>query len=142
MDTKELGNLGERIACEYLVKKGYKILGKNYRINLGEIDIIAKKKWSFKKALQNKNNKTIHFVEVKTSQSFQHNRAGRAEEFSPEQRADYKKQRKLIQLSRIWLEKNKIPQNFPWQIDIIGILIDETARKAKVHYFQNAVKDY
>ena len=30
MDTKELGNTGERIACEYLVKKGFKILGKNY----------------------------------------------------------------------------------------------------------------
>ena len=41
MTTKELGALGERIACEYLVKKGFKILGKNYSIKFGEIDIIA-----------------------------------------------------------------------------------------------------
>ena len=87
MDTKELGNFGEKLACEYLVKKGYKILGKNYRISFGEIDIIAKKKLALlnkifqilnfaseqnlfnrvKKLLKLfSNDKTIHFVEVKS----------------------------------------------------------------------------
>lgn len=135
MENKELGNLGERISCEYLVKRGYKILGRNYRINFGEIDIIAKRKWSFKKALQNNNDRTIHFVEVKTLKGQE------AQNFNPEEHVDWKKQRKLIQLGRIWLEKNKIPQNFPWQIDVIGILIDENTRKARVHYFQNAVEE-
>ena len=45
MSTKGLGDLGEKLACEYLVKNGYKILGRNYRITFGEIDIIAKKKF-------------------------------------------------------------------------------------------------
>ena len=45
MDTKELGNLGEDLACEYLVNNGYAILGRNYRISFGEIDIVAKKGW-------------------------------------------------------------------------------------------------
>lgn len=109
MHTKELGDLGERIACEYLVKKGYKILCRNYRINLGEIDIVAQKKWRFKKALQNKNDKTIHFIEVKAL-ALRQTQGG---SFFPEERADYKKQRKLIRLSQIWLEKNKKPQDFP-----------------------------
>ena len=168
MDTKELGNLspanfeessgkqnikgknasklvgdkGERIACEYLVKKGYKILCKNYRISLGEIDIIAQKKWSIKNVLQRKNDKTIHFVEVKTSQDFHHERAERAEGFFPEQRVDWKKRNKYKRLVEIWLSKNKFPQNYPCQVDIIAILIDQTSRKARVHYFQNVVKDY
>ena len=43
MDKKTRGNLGERLAREYLEKKGYTILAKNYKIYGGEIDIIAQK---------------------------------------------------------------------------------------------------
>lgn len=46
--------LGENAACEYLVKKGYKILERNFRKGYGEIDIIAL------------HNRTLVFVEVKT----------------------------------------------------------------------------
>jgi len=38
----ELGQLGENLACEYLVKKGYKIIGRNFRQKWGELDIISK----------------------------------------------------------------------------------------------------
>jgi len=129
MNTKELGDLGERIACEYLVKKGFNILGKNYRISFGEIDIIAKRKWRLFK-----NDKTVHFVEVKTI-------IGNNDGFFPEEKVDYKKRRKLMQMSRIWLEKNKFPQNYPHQIDVIGILIDQNYKKAKLRYFPNVVED-
>ncbi|MDD2190353.1 MAG: YraN family protein [Eubacteriales bacterium] len=36
-----LGCLGERMAERYLIKKGYRILKKNFRCMMGEIDIIA-----------------------------------------------------------------------------------------------------
>jgi len=129
MNTKELGNLGERLACEYLVKKGFNILGKNHRISFGEIDIIAQKTWKLFK-----NDKTIHFVEVKTI-------IGDGTEFFPEERVDYKKQRKLKNLAQIWLEKNKFGQDTPYQVDIIGVLINEATRNARLHYFGNAVED-
>lgn len=121
MGTRELGELGEKLACEYLVKKGFKILGKNYSIKFGEIDIIAKSKG------------VIHFVEVKTIAA--------ADGFFPESHVDYKKQRKLRQMAQIWLNKNKYPQDIPYQIDIIGVLVDYTTRNAKLHYFPNAVGD-
>ena len=130
MTTKELGALGERIACEYLVKKGFKILGKNYSIKFGEIDIIARKKISFFAC----DDETIHFVEVKTIISSD-------DSFFPEEKVNYKKQRKLRQLAQIWLEKNKLPQNTPYQIDVIGILMNEKTRNAKLHYFGNVVED-
>ena len=41
MDTKLLGRWGEQQAAEYLKKKGYEIVGLNYRCRHGEIDIIA-----------------------------------------------------------------------------------------------------
>lgn len=122
MDTKELGNLGERIACEYLVKKGFKILGKNYRITFGEIDIIA----------QYKN--ILHFVEVKAI-------AGSGNGFYPEEHVNYKKQRKLQQMAQIYLEKNNYKQDTAYQIDIIGITANQETRNAKLHYFPNAVSE-
>jgi putative endonuclease len=56
---QKTGEKGEAIAERHLKKKGYKILERNYRTKLGEIDIIAKDK------------KTIVFVEVKTRRSWQ-----------------------------------------------------------------------
>lgn len=56
---QQFGEKGESIAERHLKKRGYKILEKNYRTKVGEIDIIAKEK------------NTIVFVEVKTRRSWQ-----------------------------------------------------------------------
>lgn len=52
--TKPLGNLGETLASEFLIKKGYKIIQRNFHSRYGEVDIIA---------ISNGN---LVFVEVKT----------------------------------------------------------------------------
>lgn len=39
----EFGKQGEQIAADFLLKKGYKILHKNYRHQKAEVDIIAQK---------------------------------------------------------------------------------------------------
>lgn len=51
------GTIGERLAEEYLNKKGYKTLERNFKKPFGEIDLIMKK------------GKVIAFVEVKTRSS-------------------------------------------------------------------------
>ena len=52
------GQLGENLACEYLIKNGYKILERNVHFSRAcEIDIIAL------------DNNTLVFVEVKTRNS-------------------------------------------------------------------------
>ncbi len=127
MDYRELGALGEKLACEYLVKKGFKILGRNYRITFGEIDIIAKKKFK----LFSKNSKIIHFVEVKTIIA----QSG----FHPEDKVDFKKQKKLRQLSEIWLKNNGYKQNQPCQIDVVGVTISNDSKEPKIDYFENVV---
>ena len=53
----ELGKKGEQLAIDYLAKKGYKILEKNWRFQKAEIDIIAQK------------DETLAVVEVKTRSS-------------------------------------------------------------------------
>jgi len=55
--NREVGKRGEEIAEEYLVKKGYKILEKNYSTKFGEIDLIATK------------DSVLVFIEVKLKQT-------------------------------------------------------------------------
>lgn len=54
MTPKEIGNIGENYAAEYLISKGCDILARNFRIRGGELDIVAKK------------GELLHVVEVKT----------------------------------------------------------------------------
>jgi putative endonuclease len=49
-----LGERGENVAAKFLRGKGYKILLRNFRCDLGEVDIIAR------------DGRTLVFVEVKT----------------------------------------------------------------------------
>jgi len=124
ISRKKLGQFGERIAEDFLKRKGYKILDRNFFVRsafgpkTGEIDIVAKK------------DDAISFVEVKTVL---------ASSVSPEQKVNFQKQRKLIKMAQIWLMKNKIPLNKKWQIDIIAIKIDLNIKKAKIRHFKNAV---
>jgi putative endonuclease len=41
--NRKLGIAGEDAACSFLRRKGYRILDRNYRCPLGELDIIARK---------------------------------------------------------------------------------------------------
>ena len=51
---KEVGNLGENAACEYLKRHGFLIRDRNIAKKTGELDIVAEKE------------NALHFVEVKT----------------------------------------------------------------------------
>ena len=52
--TQKVGSLGEELVVRFLVRKGYKILDRNFRRPWGELDIVATRK------------ERIHFVEVKS----------------------------------------------------------------------------
>ena len=56
-NSKLKGAWGEETAAEYLRKKGYTIVGLNYRVRGGEIDVIAR------------NRRELVFAEVKTRAS-------------------------------------------------------------------------
>lgn len=128
MEAKELGAFGEELACEYLVKKGFKILGRNYTIPLGEIDIIAKRKFR----LFQRNDPVIHFIEVKAGSAI--------DGFSPESRVNYRKQQKLSRLAEAWLKAHHFTPNHPCQIDVVGITVSPGTGAPSISYFPNAVE--
>jgi len=106
------GSFSEQIAINFLSKKGYKILSRNYFQKVGEIDIIAR--------YQN----TIVFVEVKST----NNRNFLI--------TDLLNQRKLFRLNKvinIWLYKNHL-LNSAFRLDFIGIQYDNYKLKSIKHF--------
>ena len=53
-EKRKTGNLGEDLACRFLMKRGFDVIERNYLKKCGEIDIIATNKGK------------IHFIEVKS----------------------------------------------------------------------------
>ena len=68
LDNQELGKIGEELAAKYLAQNKYKIIQRNFRCKLGEIDIIA---YDLK-------NKELVFFEVKTRSNFKYWRPSEA----------------------------------------------------------------
>ena len=115
---KKTGNFGEKLACEHLKSKGYKILDQNYRTRGGEIDIVAK------------DGEMVVFVEVKT-------RTNRAFGF-PEEAIDERKQRKLALTAEHYLAVHRL-YNQDYRIDSIGIELDGSGRVAELRHENDIV---
>ncbi|MFA6255368.1 MAG: YraN family protein [Patescibacteria group bacterium] len=114
-DKLQLGQLGERLAAEYLTKKGYQIIAKNYSTRGGEIDLICQK------------DKVIHFIEVKTRTN---------QKFGwPEEAVTDEKLEKIIMASEKYCQEYDL--NSEWQIDIISILINQATRIAELRHLKN-----
>ena len=120
--TSQIGSLGEDIACEYLIRKGYKIIEKNYRKPWGEIDIIAEK------------NDEVRFVEVKTlSKSIQSfSRENNA--YRPEEQIHPSKLRKIVRTAEIYMTSREDDREF--QIDAVGIILDPITRRARCSLYE------
>jgi len=102
---KTLGNRGEKIAVNFLRRRGYQIIERNYRSFLGEIDIVAKE------------GENIVFVEVKTRSST---------DFGlPEEALSYDKRCRLTRLALNYLTHHKI-KNVNSRFDVVSILMDES----------------
>jgi putative endonuclease len=98
-----LGERGENIAARHLRDLGYKIITRNYRCPLGEIDIIARDK------------ETLVFVEVKT----------RTEDNpTPEEQVNATKQHQLTKAAKIYLGRYGVPQP-PARFDVVAVVWPE-----------------
>lgn len=120
-NTKNLGNLGEETAVNFLKDNGYKILDRNFQNNLGrrlgEIDIIAK---DFK-------NGEIVFVEVKTREYEKY------KDTLPEENITYAKLRKLNKIANTYLRIKNL-NNVPYRFDAISVWISEKTGESKIKH--------
>lgn len=95
-----LGIKGEDLAVKFLKKKGYRILSRNYKTPLGEIDIIAEDR------------DTLVFVEVKTRAD---NSYG-----LPFEAVNHRKREKLRRVALYYL-KNCMKSDAPSRFDVLSI---------------------
>ena len=102
MKKKSIGKLGEDLATIYLNRMGYKILARNFRCRVGEVDIIAK------------DVEEIVFIEVKTRTN---NIYG-----EPSEAVDYIKKENIIKTANYYLYINKL-YNKSIRFDVIEVFL-------------------
>lgn len=96
-----LGKKGEDLACAHLLSHGYTILARNYRVHLGEIDIICKK------------GPEMVFVEVKTRRTQTYG--------SPEEAVTPRKQEHVRRVALAYLKQCRLPDQV-MRFDVITVL--------------------
>lgn len=111
----KVGRTGEELASRFLVSRGMKVLAANYRLPIGEIDILAEE------------GDILVIVEVKTKTNASYGLA--------KEEVDWRKQRKLKNLARALSVKYS---DRPIRIDVIGI--DYQDGVPKIEYIPNAVE--
>ncbi len=111
-ERKEKGDRGEERVAEFLRRQGYRILERNYRCPLGEMDIVARE------------DKTVVFVEVKTRSS---DRFG-----SPQAAIGPQKQRRMTAVALCYL-KGKGWLGTPARFDVAAVSLREGGETITLH---------
>ena len=105
MNKRSVGSDAEELACEYLRSQGAQILEKNYRCNIGEIDIIAR------------DGKYLCFIEVKFRKSTKYG--------EPQEAVSYFKQRRICKVSKFYLYSKYKSLDTSIRYDVIAISPDD-----------------
>ena len=114
---KEVGAKGEKLAAKFLKRKGYRIIHRNYKCKLGEIDIVAEQ------------DRTIVFVEVKTR---------RTQEFGPPQYAiTAAKKGQISRVAMFYIRDRKLVDQ-SCRFDVIGITFPPESRRPRIEHIENA----
>jgi len=136
--TKEIGDLGESIACKFLKNKGFLIIQRNYWRKWGELDIVARG-----------TDQKVHFIEVKTvshetkedlgrevTRVTSPNLGGRAGgAWRPEEMVHEFKLHQIHKAVETWLADHNYLGD--WQIDVIAVRLVPREKHAVVKYIEN-----
>ncbi|MFA5173205.1 MAG: YraN family protein [Candidatus Paceibacterota bacterium] len=123
----EIGRKGEEIACGYLLKKGYKLVERNYREKYGEIDIIAINKAKILVFVEVKTLKIANIAEVDNSAKLG---------ITPEDNLTGVKLAKVRRTAEFYANSHPefIKEGKGWQIDLLAIFSEEEGRYLIRHY--------
>lgn len=128
-NSQKIGELGEGVACKFLIKHGFSILERNYTKKWGEIDIIAQK--------ENK----IYFIEVKSKQVFAdfNFSANELDKINrPEENMHPWKMKRLRRVVETYLI-NKRVGSVEWQFDLLIVYLNIEKRLARVKKIENII---
>ena len=130
--SQKIGELGEDMACQFLMKHGFSILERNYTKKWGEIDIIAQK------------GEKRYFIEVKSTSvsSFDYimNDANEGEYKTkrPEENMHPWKMKRLRRIVETYLISKRLGY-IDWQFDLLVVYLDIEKRQARVKVIDNII---
>lgn len=116
-ERQQTGQYGEQLACEFLQAHGYRILERNFRCKLGELDIIAC------------TTDYLVFCEVKTR--------SKSSGIHPSASVTAKKIKKLRQLGMLYIEKKGLHHIQP-RFDVISVQL-QANQPPTIEHFINAL---
>ncbi len=120
--NKITGQCGEDAAVKHLKNKGYKIVERNYRNKIGEIDIIAKDR------------ENLVFVEVKTRSS---DKFG-----TPAEAVTYYKKQKIVNCAKVYLIKNPTALNIRFDIiEVYGVFNNGMFTFEKLNHYEQVFEE-
>lgn len=118
MDRRALGRYGEAAAERYFLSRGCAVIGRGWRIQGGEIDLIAMER------------DEVVFVEVKTRYPGEYG--------DPEESVTGAKRHRLRRAVHAWLESQP-RRHHRYRIDVIAIVVDPAGGPARLKHIRNAV---
>ena len=128
-EKRKIGDVGENIACKFLMKRGFEIVERNYSKKWGEIDIVAKK-----------TNK-LHFIEVKSVSHVPV--SGETNNYKPEDNLHPWKLQRLSRVVQTYLLGYKgnigVSYETDWQFDVAIVYLDLKKMEAKVNYMEDII---
>src|SRR6185295_968244 len=123
---REIGAIGERAASEFLRRKGFEIIERNYRKPWGEIDIIALK------------SNIVRFVEVKSvSREPNQDISPENNDHRPEELVHQHKLQKIARTAEMYMNDKNDQRDY--QIDVVGVFLDMANRKARCRLFEQVL---
>lgn len=126
---QEIGKLGEDLACKFLVKRGFKVLDRNYLKKCGELDIVAKK------------GSVFHFVEVKSVSrdlSRESDVIHETDTYKPEDNMHPWKLQRLAKTIEIYLLEKDLSEE-EWIFDVVTVFIDSKKRIGRIKIIEDVV---
>ncbi len=112
----KLGRRGEDLAVAELIRRGYKIVARNWHCQVGEVDIVARQ------------DQTWAFFEVRT-------RRGR--EFgTPEESLTPAKQRRMIEVALTYLAEHNL-YDVDCRVGLVAVEMDRAGRLLRLEVYES-----
>ncbi len=163
-EKRQIGNVAEDVSAVFLVKRGHRILDRNYLKKWGELDIVSVDQ-----------SDTIHFIEVKcktvgfsreisigntknlvsrqvsqksfTAYNFKIELSRESsdqenDEYRPEDSVHYHKQKRMMRAIETYMMENEEKMgDREWQIDVLAVALDFSRETAIMKHIKNVIFD-
>ncbi len=117
-EKQKIGELGESIAVDYLISRGFVIIERNYTKKVGEIDIVARL------------GAVLHFIEVKTLIKY-------GSCYNPFENITSYKIAKIKKTILWYLSERKVSHETRYRVDALAVYINRETKVAKLSTIWN-----